>query len=225
MSIADFKKNYWITTLNNKVSYLERNIKDESKQEELNQNLELLRNEISKELESESGRIVKFDQLDNLYLDKINDETIKALKKYFDILNRYYIKLYNKANSYKDNLISDLQKTPEDRKSFMTLKRRYHNENLSELLRNSNEINRIIEYNGELFQKIDPIYLDPQNNLIKAHFYAPRKQVFGKYYDTFWVNIMVIWLMAVLLYVVLYFRLLKKALDFFEEKRFKVKKP
>ncbi len=225
MSIADFKKNYWITTLNNKVSYLERNIKDESKQEELIQNLELLRNEISKELESESGRIVKFDQLDKLYLDKINDETIKALKKYFDILNRYYIKLYNKANAYKDNLISDLQKTPEDRQSFMTLKRRYHNENLSELLRNSNEINRIIEYNGELFQKIDPIYLDPQNKFIKAHFYAPRKQVFGKYYDTFWVNIAVIWLMAVLLYVVLYFRLLKKALDFFEEKRFKVKKP
>lgn len=226
MSIADFKKNYWIRTLNNKIAFIERNIDstNENKQEELIRNLKLLRNEFSKELESESGKIVEFQYLDNLTLDKIDNKSLQAAKTYLNILNKYYIKLYNKANGLKDKQISDLQKSPEEKEAFMKLKREYYNENLAELLKNSNEINRITEFKGELFQKIDPIYLDPRSNLIKSHFYAPRKKFLGNYFNTFWVNIIVIWLMAALLYIVLYFRLLKRALDFFEQKRFKPKK-
>ncbi|HAF29334.1 MAG TPA: ABC transporter [Bacteroidales bacterium] len=221
MSIADFKKNYWIRTLNNKVAFIERNFDNEERLEELEQNLELLRNEIKKELDSESGRIVKFNYYHKLYYNKIDKETIQALKNYLDVLNKYYIKLYNKANGLKDNMISGLQKTAEDREEFMDIKRKYYNENLADLMKNSNEINRIIEYKGELFQKIDPVFLDPQNKFVKAHFYAPRKQFLGNYYSTFWVNIIVIWTMTIMFYFVLKYRLLKRALDFFEQKTFK----
>jgi hypothetical protein len=221
MSIADFRKNYWIRTLNNKVSFIERNFDNKERNEELDQNLKLIRNELIKELDSESGKFVKFQYLDDLYSDKINTESIQALKDYFSILNKYYIKLYNKSNSLKDKLISDLQKTEADREKFMNIKRKYYNDNLAELLRNSNEINRIIEYKGELFQKVDPIYLDPESKFIKAHFYAPRKQFLGKYYDTFIVNIFVIWAMTVMFFFVLKFRLLRNLLDFFEQKSYK----
>ncbi|MDA3953890.1 MAG: ATP-binding cassette domain-containing protein [Bacteroidales bacterium] len=221
MSISDFKKNYWIRTLNNSISFIERNINDSERVDELNEKLELLRNEIQKELRSESGRIVKFKDLDKLYHDKIDEETLAELNKYLNTLNRYYIKLYNKANGLKDNLISNLQKTPEDREEFLTLKREYYNDNLADLIRNSNEIDRIIEFKGELFQKIDPIFLDPHNKIIKAHFYAPRKQFFGNLYSTFWVNIIVIWVMTIFLYIILYFRLLRRILDYFEQTKFK----
>ncbi len=221
MSISDFKKNYWIRTLNNKVAFIERNFDNAERLDELKQNLEVLRNEIEKELNSESGRIVKFDYLNQLYFDKINPETVRALKSYLDILNRYYIKLYNKANGLKDKTISSLQKTPEDREEFMSLKQKHYNENLTDLVRNSNEMNRIIEYKGELFQKIDPVFLDPQSKFIKAHFYAPRKQVFGNYYDTFWVNIIVIWVMTIMLYFILRYRLLRRLLDYIEARKFK----
>ncbi|MEZ5012541.1 MAG: hypothetical protein R2744_13610 [Bacteroidales bacterium] len=53
--------------------------------------------------------------------------------------------------------------------------------------------------------------------MIKAHFYAPRKQVFGRFVDTFWVNIMVIWMMTILTYLALYFRVLKRFLDAMED--------
>ncbi|OFY03795.1 MAG: hypothetical protein A2W99_09250 [Bacteroidetes bacterium GWF2_33_16] len=222
MSISDFKKNYWIRTLNNKISFLERNINNQEKEKEINENLELLRNEIRKELNSESGKLVIFKEYDQLYHGKLNNEVIQSLKDYMESLNKYYIKLYNKANGLKDQLISNLQKTPEEREQFMKIKREHYNENLSELLKNSNEINRIIEYNGELFQKVDPIFLDPNNRFVKAHFYAPRKQVFGNFYETFWVNVLVMWFMTVALFFVLYFRLMKKALEFFEQKQFKL---
>lgn len=221
MSIADFKKNYWIRTLNNKIAFIERNFDNEERSEELNQNLELIRNELVKELNSGSSKMVKFEYLDNLYADKVNSETIQALKNYFTVLNKYYIKLYNNSNNLKDKLISGLQKTTDDRENFMNTKRKYYNENLADLLKNSNEINRIIEYKGELFQKIDPIFLDPQNKFIKAHFYAPRKQFLGNYYDTFWVNIIIIWAMTIMLYFILKYRLLRKTLDFIEQKSYK----
>lgn len=221
MSIADFRKNYWIRTLNNKVSFIERNFDNKERIEELDQNLKLIRNELKKELNSESGKFVKFQYLNDLYSDKINTESIQALKNYFSVLNKYYIKLYNKSNSLKDKLISDLQKTEVDREKFMNIKRKYYNDNLAELLRNSNEINRIIEYKGELFQKVDPIYLDPESKFIKAHFYAPRKQFLGKYYDTYKVNIFVIWAMTVMFFFVLKYRLLRNLLDFFEQKSYK----
>ncbi|MDK2978134.1 MAG: hypothetical protein PWP52_848 [Bacteroidales bacterium] len=224
MSIADFKKNYWIRTLNNKVTFIERHIDNDEKSDEVKQNLELLKNEIEKELKTESAKIIKFEKVDQLTPQKINKETISGLKHYLNILNKYYIQLYNKANSLKDEIISEHQKTPEDRAKFMKLKRENYNDNLAEFVKNSNEINRIIEYKGELFQKINPIFLDPPNKFIKAHFYAPRKQFLGKYYDTFKVNIAVIWAMTILLFIVLYFRLLRKTLDFFEEKNLKRKK-
>jgi hypothetical protein len=58
--------------------------------------------------------------------------------------------------------------------------------------------------------------MDPTNKFIKAHFYAPRKMVAGIFIPTLWINIVVIWMMTFGLYLLLYFRVLKKVLDFFE---------
>ena len=67
-----------------------------------------------------------------------------------------------------------------------------------------------------MIQKRDLIYLDPSHKFIKAHFYAPRKMVAGTFIPTIWVNIMVIWMMTIVLYILLYYRVLKKFLDSME---------
>ena len=96
------------------------------------------------------------------------------------------------------------------------LKRKYHNEKLEDFVTNKDETDKIVEFKNELIQKTDPVYLDPTQKFIKAHFYAPRKMIFGRYMDTFWVNIIVIWTMTLVFYLILYFRLLKRFLDSFE---------
>ncbi len=220
MSVADFKKNYWMPTIQNKISFCERNLDDKNSKSEIVDNLKLIRNEIGKELESESSRIVKFNSLDKLTYDKIDKQVFKELDDYFKLLKRYYIKLYNKASSKKDSRVSKMQTDSASRQAFLRLKRNHHNEKLEEFVKNSNEITRIIEYDDELIQKIDPVFLDPENEFIKAHFYAPRKQFLGEYYDTFNVNVIVVWFMSILLYIILYFRLLRKALTYAENKQF-----
>ncbi|MGM0496614.1 MAG: ATP-binding cassette domain-containing protein [Bacteroidota bacterium] len=216
MSRAEFKKNYWIPTLQNKISYCRRNLNNSEKESQIKKNLELIRNELRKEQKNQSASVVDFSKVDDLYYNQLDSDTFDSLKRYLGLLKRYYIKLYNKANSKRDSEISDMQAGAENRKEFLELKREHYNEKLADFAKNSNEVNRIIEYDGELIQKIDPIFLDPDNKFVKAHFYAPRKQVFGNYYDTFWVNFVVIWVMSIILYVMLYFRLLRKFLDFLE---------
>ena len=48
----------------------------------------------------------------------------------------------------------------------------------------------------------------------RAHFYAPVKIIGNRSVDTLWFNIMVIWLMSVILYITLYFDVIRKSLNF-----------
>jgi hypothetical protein len=72
---------------------------------------------------------------------------------------------------------------------------------------------KIIEYKGELIQKLEPIFMDPRHKFIRAHFYSPTKQAFGTKIDTYNVNVIILWIITILFYIALYFRLLKKLLD------------
>ena len=221
MSIAEFKKNYWIPNLRNKIDFIERNIE---KEEYLGKNIEkmkVLRNEIGREVKY--NKRVPFNNPDKLSLEKITPEVIKELKDYIRYLNNDYISIYNNANDRRDKLISSLQRTREDRDRFLELKRNYHNEKLTDFVENKDELVRIIDYKGRLYQKIDPVYLEPDPVFLKSHFYAPQKYIFGRYLKTFYVNIIVIWSMTILLYVALYYRLLKRLLDYIEKLTMKFK--
>jgi hypothetical protein len=61
--------------------------------------------------------------------------------------------------------------------------------------------------------------MEPTSRTGRAHFYAPYKNVGGLKIDTLWFNVLVIWFTSLLLYVALYYDLLRKALDFFENAR------
>ncbi|WP_282013659.1 ATP-binding cassette domain-containing protein [Marinifilum flexuosum] len=216
MSKADYRKNYWLPILKNKLNECERYLNQPDKLEKLESNLVLLRNELS--LEDLEKLAFDFERMDYLSPIKLDDLTIKNLRTYFDKLNRYYINLYNVSNQKKDEHLVEIQKQYDNKQEFVKMKKEYSNERLTEFVRNSNDIERIIEYNYRLYQKIDPIYRDPECKFLKAHFYAPQKCLFGKYYDTYWVNIIVIWCSSIGLYLVLYFGLLKKALGIFEQR-------
>jgi ABC-type multidrug transport system ATPase subunit len=217
MSDADYKKNYWVKTLMNKVSYCHRNYSNPVMQLKVKEALAVLRNEIEKEL-NQNNR-VPFILLSQLYYDKINEDVLKETENYLDQLNNYYLKRFNRANNLRDELIHSFQETREDKEAFLKLKRENTNENLTTFVRNSNSLERIIEWKGQLVRKIDPIYLNPENDFVKAHFYAPNKKLFGFYVDTYWVNILVMWVYNLLLYLSLHFRLLRRLIEYFTYKK------
>lgn len=212
-SQANFKRSYWQEKLMNELNFAENHMNEPDQKERIKDALLLLRNEISHEMEK--NRLVKLDVVDDLTLDRVSSAVLAETKTYINTIKEYNNKLYNRATEIKDSFETHLVTT--DREAFQKRKRNYANDKLTEFVKNSNETVRSIPYKGRIYQKFEPIYLDPESPFIKAHFYAPRKQLFGQFVPTFWVNIIVIWLMTFTLYVLLYFRLLKKFLDSIEQ--------
>ena len=85
------------------------------------------------------------------------------------------------------------------------------------MVTNKNTFYKILDLDGAYIQKMDPIYLDPvDSNFGRAHFFAPYKKFFGRYYETYWFNLFVIWSMCVVLGFTLYFDVLKKFINLLE---------
>ena len=140
---------------------------------------------------------------------------VAELRDYLDNLTKHYVKRRNAIDATKDRVIASKLKTPEERDAFNKLRDDYYNESLGDLVMNSSDFYRIIERNGKLIQRLHPIYQDPAgSSMLRSHFFAPRKKVFGKYVDTFWANLFVIWSMSIFLMITLYFDALSRILEF-----------
>ena len=213
MSQSDYKKNYWLPILKNKLSDCEKTLKKGQVDDKYRSNLKL----ISNELKSNTLPIT-FKKLDLLERKPTNLILLAELKSYLNNLSRHYIMLYNAANKKKDEKLLSLQDQYENKEHFVNMKKSYDNDRLTEFVKNSNDIERIVEYDDHLYQRIDPIFRDGKSAFLKSHFYAPRKKIFNRDYDTYWVNIMVIWMMTLSLYFTLYFRLFKRFLNYLERR-------
>ncbi len=209
MSKAVFKKEYWNVeikgALDNIINDLDKGIKDK----EFKDDLLLVSNEINKQLILIPE--IKFDLVDQLTPDKINKETANAAISYVETIRKLYVNLYNDASNLKEELKSKL--VGENLQKFLKIRDSYYNKSLEEFVKDKNETTKIIIYKDELVQKLDPIFMDSKSKFIRAHFYAPEKQIFGTKVDTYVVNVIVLWVMTFILYLALYFRLLKKLLD------------
>jgi len=100
------------------------------------------------------------------------------------------------------------------------LNRDYYNSSLADLVRNRREMsNKIIEKNNKLIRKVEPIYMIPTSTIGRAHFYAPVKIIGKWFFDTLWFNILAIWIFSILLYISLYYDLIRKMVVLIENIR------
>ncbi|MFN7911653.1 MAG: ATP-binding cassette domain-containing protein [Bacteroidota bacterium] len=223
ISVASYKKNFWKAKIQNKLSKIETGYKEGKTNKDFENDILLIRDEIAKE--QKILKSIKCEVFSKINLQQFNADVITGVFNYLKLVNDKYIAIENKARKESDELTSKLK----NQLDIVQLRDDYENENLSQLVKNATNLTgeNCLEKDGRLIQINDPIFCDPtESNIGRAHFYAPRKKVFGAYYSTFWVNIIVIWLMSVSLIVTLYFDVFKKVLDGFEAlfSKFKKKK-
>jgi len=215
MSDANFKKNFWIPEMKAKVGKFKEFLrnKEEAKEEDIASDLKTVRHEVAKE--NKINDALSFDELDQFTAEGLNKELLEDFSTYLTTLNNLYVRQWNYNSDEKDRVIREHQKTDEEKAAFNALRNNFENESLSDLVTNKNEFNQITEYDGELIQRADPVLNIPDG--FRSHFYAPKKLVFGKYYSTKQVNIIVLWLMSLGLAISLYFDGLKRLLNLFSE--------
>jgi len=209
MSNANFMKQYWNEKINERITSLDGALASGVKDEAFIEDLELLNYEINKQLKKLNDPDFKY--ADYLTPDKFNREVLDATKKYVDRTRQYYIDLWNRAYRAKDKIVMEEQ--ARNKAAFMDLKNKYFNDKLDEFVKNRNDLKKVIVYKNRIYQKTEPIFMEPSGNFVRAHFYAPFKNVFGKPVRTLVVNVIVLWVITIFFYFALYFRLLKKLLD------------
>ncbi len=219
---ADFKSAYLIPLMETKVQRIADHLK--SKNDSINrlvtEDLKIIRNEISSESFKEGLEGVDIDQA--LTVEHIDEATITKINQYLKTLNKHYLQIFNKAVQNKEKLIYYLENQPGLAYDLNQYKNRYFSESLSDLVRNINVSDRIIEYEGKLLQRVDPVFNEPLINAgllnYRTHFFAPKKQIAGVMVDTFYFNLIIIWLMTAVFYICLYYECLKKFLAFISDK-------
>lgn len=153
-------------------------------------------------------------------LNKIDELLLKT--------KQHYNQVYKSETNRLDNYFAAQQNNSATAKQFEALKANYYNNRIADLVKNSMPMSEpIFIENNELHPTENNIYFDANSNTnIRAHFYAPTKYFLNKNYSTYWVNIFVILGMTVVCWIILYFELLQKVMNGFENisKSFKRKR-
>jgi ABC transport system ATP-binding/permease protein len=215
MADADYRKVYFIPELDTKLQFClsKYQAKDDATLLKLKSNLALIKREVSNQLEETHVTLPAVEKLDVAHFDSTVFNEVTA---YLENVKQHYVARYNKADKQKEKKIFDMTKSVEEEKAFEKYKQAYHNEAITELVKNTQEMHRIIEKEGKLIQKIYPIYKDPDPDHsidFDAQFYMPSKHFLNQNIDTFYFNTGVIWSMTLVLALLLYFDIMRMVID------------
>jgi ABC transport system ATP-binding/permease protein len=213
-SVADFKKVYYIPKLQELLEEIESTINTSSDSIfRLNEErIRTIRNEINIQSSLEPELI--FASSNSLNLKDFNPVLSAELREHFLKMDAYFGAMFHQASLARERYVQHYMNI--DPRLFNNLRDRFTNESIREIVKNIYEKNKILTYNGRIIQQVDPIYLEPDNSSyigIRSHFYAPRKYFMGRYYETFWFNIAVVWIFTLFFYITLYFEILQRLMD------------
>jgi ABC-type multidrug transport system ATPase subunit len=167
----------------------------------------------------------------NDLINKINIKDYSIEKHGYPLIDllenwkKFYLAVYSSANELKEDLIEYQNQQSEG--YYIRFRNKYHNEHLDDIVRNIYEKNKILRFEDKLVRQEEPIYLEADDSKyigFRSHFYAPNKYFLGRYFNTFWFNIAVIWAMSLLFYPPLYYDHLRKLIEFFGNAKFSKKK-
>jgi ABC-type multidrug transport system ATPase subunit len=144
----------------------------------------------------------------------------KSAAEYLDLLRSHFNKRKIHATSLRDSVskfIVDLKGLD----NYVLLQNNYENNRLSDIVLDRPTIKASYATSDRIIQKYEPGFMKPKAKYGRAHFYAPVKNIGNIEIDTYWFNLAVIWIVSVLLYVVLYYKVLQRLIIFYGNLRIK----
>ncbi len=210
---ADYKTAYYLKELETSLAACLAALRGEVPREEIEDDLDLLKYELHKELTAfGKENTVSWDKLTPALFDSA---TYYTLNERIVTLKKVYLNRKDKAFRERQEFVRKYILEPKKEDLYFQIKNAYYNEKLASIVKNIGLV-AILKIKNRLIRKINPIYAtpeEPDNPLnFRTYLYAPEKYFAGTYHDTFWFNITVMWVMALIGLLMLYADLLKKFL-------------
>ena len=156
-----------------------------------------------------------FEYIGNLNSNDFSQQIAEEITGYLIFMRSTYNAIADDARQKKDSVYNSLVDNI-GADAVFALRQKNYNKALSDWVLNNNEVTKYLETDKRIIQKFEPIYMIPDHQWGRAHFYAPVKLFNGQLVDTIWFNLAVIWLYSLLLFVTLQINLLGKTISYFE---------
>lgn len=233
-SIFTVKDKFWIPELEQRIVVAETYVNDEEKSDSLKKETDEALTVLKNEIKFETFFAKNLEEIDlngDLIADKFTQETADKLREYLDKCRQDVLDTLKEISDKRNKLFEDLEEHFEKDKAFENyeeVKSQYFNQELEGLVTRADLLlggGSLVEDGGWLIQRIDPIYNDPRRpgTLVdyRTHFLAPNKHFAGYLFNTYYYNVIVIWLLTLLLYITLYFDFFKALGSFPKKIKFK----
>ena len=215
---ADFRSSWLVDELNEKNRNLNKALRQGEDLKTLSEDLRVLRNSIATETFPIAEYGIQPDR--DLTLSTFTPETSQKVERYLRDLESYHLEVYRRNDQLMEKKMSFMDSVFGD--DPVVMKNLYFNESLSELVRNLNAKDVLIESEGHILNQLNPVFQDPAPTHIldyRTAFFVPKKQFFGVTFSTVTFNILVIWFWTAVLYLALYFSWLERLVQFLSKRR------
>lgn len=206
---SDFQLSYYIPELETRLSNCTEDFNKNGTLSYSVKDFILIKNELNKQ--EKVTKIKPAINLENIRPENFNVEIINSIESYISKLKEHYQNIFNRSEKEKTNRIRYLMENKKE--LYFDMLDKYHNESVSDQVRKIYEKNKLTEYKHSFVRQSDPVFLDPTPSSyfdFRSHFFAPGKHFAGRYFETFWFNMSIIWILILFLYISLYFGWLKK---------------
>lgn len=166
--------------------------------------------------------------LEKLNLNKLDDKgAAVALADVLKNIEKEASKRFNQHYNDRERILQAISDDPEKRALLNRYKRERTNDAIGELVMNKFAIDQKVVEGNTIIQVSDPIFQQgdfTSGNGFTAPFYASEKGFLGKTLDTFFFNILIIWIMTTLLFASLRLNVLSRLLNSLNDLKLKRKK-
>ncbi|HQG63335.1 MAG TPA: ATP-binding cassette domain-containing protein [Bacteroidales bacterium] len=157
---------------------------------------------------------------DSLNIQAFSPEVKAKTSAYLDRLKSLFNKKMIYARAMRDSVSKSIvESTGLD--NYALLKDNYENIRLSDIVLDRPTVRASYETSYRIIQKYEPGFMKPKAKYGRAHFYAPVKNIGNREIDTYWFNLAVIWMVSILLYVILYYKVLQRLISYYGNLRIK----
>ena len=214
ISMAEYNVHYWGTMMEKYMATALQNKKDNNTAE-LKENLTLIRNELAKKVPRHSSDLIP--EYKTINTENFNNALYNRCLDFIKQVKKYHTTARKAAIQERENILRTYKESPE-KESLASLKNRYDNNLIKQIVKNTSAQTSIAQADNELIPLIYPIYSTPHPKHAldsRTRFLYPIKYFAGNYYDTWIFNTGVIWIMTLTLVIVLYLNLLKRLISAF----------
>ena len=162
---------------------------------------------------SDEAGIVPEGWIKRLNMADFDNQTRQVARTYLDSLRQIFLKDRIDAMALESQVNDSLEQVV-GKPAVVAMRQKYENTSLNDWVLDLNSKFRTEDINGKIIPRYSPGYMKATSRFGRAHFYAPIKMIGSKEIGTYWFNMIVIWLISAILYTALYYKLLKRLLEF-----------